>query len=46
VLSPLVGLAVDRLGFRHVFITGALVIAVGALIAAGLPEPRHGCRGQ
>ena len=35
VLSPLVGLAVDRLGFRHVFITGALVIAVGALIAAG-----------
>jgi hypothetical protein len=24
-----------------VFITGALVIAVGALIAAGLPEPRH-----
>ena len=41
VLSPLVGLAVDRLGFRHVFITGALVIAVGALIAAGLPEPRH-----
>jgi MFS family permease len=44
VLSPLVGLAVDRFGFRHVFITGAVVIAIGALIAAGLPEPRHETR--
>jgi len=44
VLSPLVGLAVDRLGFRHVFVTGAVVIAIGAVIAAGLPEPRHETR--
>jgi MFS family permease len=41
VLSPLVGLAVDRLGFEPVFILGAGVIAVGALIAVGLPEPRE-----
>ncbi len=41
VLSPLVGLAVDVVGFRHVFVTGAAVIAAGAVIALGLPEPRH-----
>jgi MFS family permease len=41
VLSPLVGFAVDRFGFRHVFLTGAAVIAAGAVVAAGLPEPRH-----
>jgi MFS family permease len=40
VLSPLIGLAVDRYGFRHVFVIGAAVIAAGASIAVGLPEPR------
>jgi MFS family permease len=41
VLSPLVGWAVDRLGFEPVFILGAGVIAGGAIVATGLPEPRH-----
>ena len=41
VLSPLVGLAVDLFGFRHVFVIGAAVIAFGAVLAAGLPEPRR-----
>jgi MFS family permease len=41
VVSPLVGMAVDRFGFRHVFVVGAAVIACGAVVAAGLPEPRH-----
>jgi len=41
VLSPLIGMAVDRFGFRHVFVIGAAVIAAGAVIALGLPEPRR-----
>lgn len=41
VVSPLVGMAVDRLGFRHVFVAGAALIAIGALVAARLPEPRR-----
>jgi MFS family permease len=41
VVSPLVGMAVDQLGFRPVFIVGAAVIAAGAIFAIGLPEPRH-----
>ena len=41
VVSPLVGLGVDALGFRPVFIVGAGVIAAGAVFALGLPEPRH-----
>ncbi len=41
VLSPLVGWAVDRLGFEPVFVLGAGVIAGGAVVATGLPEPRH-----
>ena len=41
VLSPLVGFAVDRFGFRHVFLAGAAVIAGGAVVALGLPEPRR-----
>jgi len=41
VFSPLVGIAVDRFGFRHVFLAGAAVIAAAALVAVGLPEPRH-----
>jgi len=44
-LSPLVGLAVDGVGFRPVFGAGALVILTGAAVAAGLPEPRHDRRG-
>jgi predicted MFS family arabinose efflux permease len=41
VVSPLVGAAVDWVGFRHVFVAGAAVIAAGAVFAVGLPEPRH-----
>ena len=41
VVSPLVGMAVDQLGFRPVFMAGAVVIAAGAAVALGLPEPRH-----
>jgi MFS family permease len=41
VVSPLVGVAVDWLGFRPVFVAGAAVIAAGAVLAIGLPEPRH-----
>ena len=41
VLSPLVGAAVDRLGFEPVFVLGSLVIAGGAIVAVGLPEPRQ-----
>jgi MFS family permease len=41
VISPLVGMAVDWLGFRPIFIVGAAVIAAGAIFAIGLPEPRH-----
>ena len=41
VLSPLVGMAVDGLGFRPVFLAGAAVIAAGAAVARGLPEPRE-----
>jgi len=40
VISPLVGMGVDSLGFRPVFIAGAAVIAAGAAVALGLPEPR------
>jgi hypothetical protein len=41
VISPLVGMGVDWLGFRPIFIVGAAVIAAGAAFALGLPEPRH-----
>ena len=41
VLSPLIGLAVDTVGFRPVFIAGAAVIAAGAAVAIRLPEPRR-----
>jgi len=41
VLSPLVGMAVDRVGFGPVFAAGFAVIGIGALLALGLPEPRH-----
>jgi MFS family permease len=41
VLSPLVGWAVDRLGFEPIFLLGAGVIAAGAIVATVLPEPRH-----
>ncbi|MFM9024694.1 MAG: hypothetical protein ACKON7_05050 [Planctomycetaceae bacterium] len=41
VLSPAVGWAVDAIGFRPVFVAGAVVIAAGAVVALGLPEPRE-----
>jgi len=34
-------MAVDLFGFRHAFVLGAGVIAAGAVVALGLPEPRH-----
>ncbi|MFM7076300.1 MAG: hypothetical protein ACKO3G_09570 [Planctomycetaceae bacterium] len=46
VISPLVGLAVDRVGFEPVFLAGAVVIAAGAAVANGLPEPRRRARGD
>lgn len=42
VVSPLVGIAVDLIGFRPVFAAGAAVIVAGAAVATGLPEPRRG----
>jgi len=41
VLSPLIGLAVDTVGFRPVFVAGAAVIIAGAALAIRLPEPRR-----
>jgi MFS family permease len=41
VLSPLIGLAVDAVGFRPVFVAGSAVIAAGAALAIALPEPRR-----
>ena len=41
VLSPLIGLGIDLVGFRPVFILGAAAIAAGAVVGAGLPEPRR-----
>ena len=46
VLSPLVGLGVDGLGFRPVFVAGAVVILAGAAVAVGLPEPRQARRAR
>ena len=40
VLSPLIGLAIDLVGFRPVFVLGAAAIAAGAVFGLGLPEPR------
>ena len=41
VLSPAVGWAVDRFGFEPAFLVGAVIIASGAAVATGLPEPRN-----
>lgn len=41
VCSPLVGFAVDAMGFGSVFVAGAAIIAIGSLVALRLPEPRH-----
>ena len=41
VFSPLIGLAIDVVGFRPVFGLGAAAIAAGAVVGAGLPEPRR-----
>lgn len=42
VISPVVGMAVDLIGFRPVFVAGVAVIVAAAALATGLPEPRHG----
>ena len=41
VLSPLVGLLVDLLGFEVVFLSGALLILLGGCLTFRLIEPRH-----
>ena len=41
VLSPLIGLAIDLVGFRPMFVLGAALIATGAAVGLGLPEPRR-----
>lgn len=41
VISPLIGMAIDLVGFRPAFVIGAVAIAAGAVVAAGLPEPRQ-----
>jgi len=41
VFSPLVGFCIDTLGFRPVFIAGAILIGAGAIVALRLPEPRQ-----
>jgi MFS family permease len=41
VLSPGIGYAVDAIGFQPVFMAGSAVIAAGAVVALGLPEPRQ-----
>lgn len=46
ILSPLVGMAVDGIGFAPVFVAGAAVIMVGAAVATGLPEPRSNPAGS
>jgi MFS family permease len=46
ILSPLVGMAVDGIGFTPVFVAGAAVIMVGAAVATGLPEPRSDSTGS
>lgn len=40
VVSPFVGGLIDVIGFRPVFLGGAAVIALGVVLATGLPEPR------
>jgi hypothetical protein len=46
ILSPLVGMAVDGIGFTPVFVAGAAVIMAGAAVATGLPEPRSDSTGS
>jgi len=41
-LSPLVGLLVDRLGFESVFITGSIVVAISGVLTFRMSEPRDG----
>ncbi|MBM79574.1 MAG: hypothetical protein CMJ78_03145 [Planctomycetaceae bacterium] len=40
-LSPLVGLLVDKLGFDIVFISGAIVVAISGFLTFRMREPRH-----
>jgi hypothetical protein len=41
VLSPIVGWGIDMLGGIPFFLAGAAIIALGTLVAFGLPEPRN-----
>mgnify|MGYP001159707548 FL=1 len=41
VLSPIVGWGIDILGGIPFFLAGAAIIALGTLVAFGLPEPRN-----
>ncbi len=44
--SPLVGQAVDRIGFEPVFIGAALCIFAAGILTFGLKEPRHRHKGD
>ncbi len=46
ILSPLIGMAVDGVGFAAVFVAGAAVIVIGAVVATSLPEPRSNPAGS
>lgn len=46
VLSPVVGMLVDGVGFAPVFVAGVAVIIAGAAVATGLPEPRFDFTGS
>jgi hypothetical protein len=41
VLSPLVGLLVDQVGFEIVFLSVGSVVGIGWVLTLGLEEPRH-----
>jgi hypothetical protein len=41
VLAPVVGLLVDIIGFRSVFLTTSGLLVLGGLMTFGLDEPRH-----
>ncbi len=45
-IAPLVGWLVDRVGFEHVFLAAAGLMACGGLLAFRLVEPRHHCIGE
>ena len=45
-LSPLVGVAVDRIGFEPVFLCAAACILAAGILTFRLKEPRHRHKGD